>query len=215
MTSARPHFQTLPPDSNPLPKSALNSLSCRRMTDISRAIDNDAPLRRRPAVFFDRDGTLIVDPGYVHRVEDLVFVPGAVAAIKCLNDLGYYVFIATNQSGIARGYFTERDVQALHAELQDRLRDAGAHVDDIRYCPDHPDGTVERYRRSSDWRKPQPGMLLDLMRCWPVDRELSFAVGDRETDVAAGEAAGLRSLLFPGGNLDEFLAPHIAGRRMG
>jgi D,D-heptose 1,7-bisphosphate phosphatase len=183
------------------------------MTHGSTANDKETSLRCRPAVFFDRDGTLMVDPGYVHRVEDLVFVPGAVAAIKRLNDLGYYVFIATNQSGIARGYFTERDVESLHAELQRRLRAVGAHVDDIRYCPDHPDGTVERYRRSSDWRKPQPGMLLDLMRCWPVDRELSFAVGDRDTDVAAGEAAGLRSFLFPGGNLDEFLAPHIAAHR--
>ena len=183
------------------------------MTGVPTADHNEAPQRRRPAVFFDRDGTLIVDPGYVYRVEDLVFVPGAVAAIKRLNDLGYYVFIATNQSGIARGYFTETDVQALHAELQRRLRGAGAHVDDIRYCPDHPDGTVERYRRNSDWRKPQPGMLLDLMRCWPVDRDASLAVGDRDTDVAAGEAAGLRSLLFPGGNLDEFLALHIEARR--
>jgi len=183
------------------------------MAEIPTANDSDAPQRRRPAVFFDRDGTLIVDPGYVHRVEDLVFVPGAVAAIKRLNDLGYYVFIATNQSGVARGYFTETDVKALHAELQRRLRAAGAHVDDIRYCPDHPDGTVEHYRRSSDWRKPKPGMLLDLMRCWPVDRDASLAVGDRDTDVAAGEAAGLRSLKFSGGNLDDFLAPHIEARR--
>ena len=89
----------------------------------------------RPAVFFDRDGTLTVDSGYVHRPEDLVFVPGAIAAVKRVNALGYYAFLVTNQSGVARGYFTEDDVQAFHDHLQRQLRAAGAQLDDIRYCP--------------------------------------------------------------------------------
>ena len=168
-------------------------------------------LRRRPAVFFDRDGTLNADNGYTHRPRDLVFLPGAAAAVKRVNDLGYYAFLVTNQAGVARGYFAEADVQAFNAHLQRALRAAGAHIDDIRYCPDHPDGTVARYGRASDWRKPAPGMLLDLMRHWPVRPEASFVVGDRESDMQAAAAAGLRGLLYPGGNLDDFLAPHLAG----
>ena len=130
--------------------------------------------RERPAVFFDRDGTIVVDNGYVHRPEDLVFLPGAVAAVKRVNDLGGYAFLVTNQAGVARGLFSETDVNAFNAELQRRLRAGGAHFDDVRYCPYHPEGTVETYRRSSDWRKPGPGMLLDLMGSWPVRREASL-----------------------------------------
>jgi D,D-heptose 1,7-bisphosphate phosphatase len=167
-------------------------------------------LQRRPAVFFDRDGTLNVDSGYVHRPEELHFLPGAIAAVKRVNDLGHYVFVATNQAGVARGFYTERDVDAFNTHLQRQLRAAGAHIDDIRYCPDHAEGTVASYRRVSDWRKPGPGMFLDIMDRWPIVRECSLVVGDKESDVQAGEAAGIRSLLFSGGNLDEFLAPHLA-----
>ena len=164
----------------------------------------------RPAVFFDRDGTLTVDSGYVHRPQDLVFIPGAIAAVKRVNDLGYYAFLVTNQSGVARGYFTETDVHAFHEQLQRELRAAGAHLDDIRYCPYLEGGTVEAYARHSDWRKPAPGMLLDLMRAWPVAAARSLVVGDKDIDVQAGAAAGLRGLRFPGGDLDRFLAPHLA-----
>src|SRR5204862_7562108 len=107
-------------------------------------------LHRRAAVFFDRDGTLNADDGYTHRPQDLAFLPGAVAAVKRVNDLGHYAFLVTNQSGVARGFFTEADVAAFNAELQRKLRAAGAHFDDVRYCPDHPEGTVSRYRRVSD-----------------------------------------------------------------
>jgi len=165
--------------------------------------------RHRAAVFFDRDGTLNVDRGYTHRAADLAFLPGAVAAVKRVNDLGRFAFLVTNQAGVAKGYFDEADVHAFHDNLQRRLRTEGAHFDDIRYCPDHPGGTVARYTRASDWRKPAPGMLLDLMRTWPVMRQASVMVGDKEDDVLAGEAAGLRGLLYRGGNLDEFLAPYL------
>ena len=140
---------------------------------------------RRSSDLFDRDGTLNADAGYVYRPQDLVFLPGAIAAVKRVNDLGRYAFLVTNQSGVARGYYTEVDVQAFHALMQRRLRAAGAHLDDIRYCPDHPDGTVAAYARNSDWRKPQPGMLLDLMRHWPVAVEQSLVVGNDERDMEA------------------------------
>ena len=163
----------------------------------------------RPAVFFDRDGTINIDKGYVHRPNDLVFVAGAIAAIKRVNKLGYYAFLATNQSGIARGYYTEADMHAFHEHLQRQLYAAGAHLDDIRYCPHLPDAPIPAYKRKSDWRKPAPGMFLDLMRAWPVLRDKSFVVGDKEIDMQAAQAAGLRGLRFQGGSLDEFLAPYL------
>ena len=163
----------------------------------------------RSAVFFDRDGTINVDKGYVFRPDDLAFMPGAVAAVKRVNDSGRYAFLVTNQSGIARGYYTEADMHAFHAHMQQRLQAAGAHFDDIRYCPYHPEGTVAQYARNSDWRKPAPGMLLDLLSCWPVERETSLVVGDRQDDVRAAEAAGLRGILYDGGDLDALVARHL------
>jgi D-glycero-D-manno-heptose 1,7-bisphosphate phosphatase len=167
-------------------------------------------VRQRAAVFFDRDGTINADAGYTHRVEDLVFLPGAVAAVKRVNDTGRFAFLVTNQAGVARGHFTEAQMHEFHAHMQRHLRAAGAHFDDIRHCPDHPDGTVAPYNRASDWRKPEPGMLLDLMAEWPVVTEGSLMVGDKPSDVQAAEAAGLRGLLYLGGDLDAFLAPHLA-----
>jgi D,D-heptose 1,7-bisphosphate phosphatase len=205
-----------------LPVLAARGLVCGRVQD-GLFLDLHAPdgsaqtalpqLRRRPAVFFDRDGTLNADAGYTHKPQDLVFLPAAIAAVKRVNDLGYYAFLVTNQSGVARGYFTEADVAAFHAHLQRKLRAAGAHLDDIRFCADHPDATVPRYRRMSDWRKPGPGMLRDLMQRWPVEPAGSLVVGDKESDIEAGKAAGLRGLLYTGGNLDDCLKPQLRPRR--
>ena len=169
-----------------------------------------SPKRRlRPAVFFDRDGTINVDTGYAFRPDNLSFIPGAVAAVKRVNDSGRYAFLVTNQSGIARGYYSESDMHAFHAHMQRQLRAAGAYFDDIRYCPYHPDGTVARYARNSDWRKPAPGMLLDLLSSWPVDRATSFVVGNTEDDMRAAQAAGLRGVLYEGGDLDQLIAREI------
>jgi D,D-heptose 1,7-bisphosphate phosphatase len=181
------------------------------MPDSLQEARSALPSRRcKPAVFFDRDDTLVIDSGYIHRPEDLKFCHGAVAAIKHLNDIGYYVFLVTNQSGVARGIYSELDVRAFNTELQRRLRRSGAHIDDIRYCPYHPEGEIEEYRRSSDWRKPGPGMLQDLLNSWPVRRELSFVVGDKGTDISAAEAAGLQGLLYRGGDLSILVSQHIA-----
>lgn len=168
-------------------------------------------LPRRPAAFLDRDGVLNVDRGYVSNRAGFEWVPGAVAAVKALNLAGYYVFVATNQSGIARGFYTEAEMQALHDFMRTELADAGAVIDDWRYCPFHPEGTVERFRRVSDWRKPGCGMLADLMQAWPIEREKSFLIGDKESDMAAARAAGIRPLLFSGGNLLDFVRVHVFG----
>jgi D-glycero-D-manno-heptose 1,7-bisphosphate phosphatase len=167
----------------------------------------------RPALFLDRDGTLNVDYGYVYDPDRLVFLPGAAAAVKQANDLGFYVFLVTNQSGVGRGYYTETDVERCNATLQRHLRAFGAHLDDIRYCSDHPDALIEAYRRPTGWRKPAPGMLIDLMEHWPVLREKSLMVGDKDSDMGAGRAAGVDCAKFETEDLAAFLGPLLLAER--
>ncbi len=140
-------------------------------------------------------------------------MPNAAKAIRRLNEAGYLVFFFTNQSGVARGFFTEDDVEVLHAWMRGELEAQGARIDDIRYCPHHPEGTVAGYLENHPWRKPAPGMIHDLMKHWPVRHEGSFVIGDRPSDIEAGQAAGLPAFLFTGGDLDAFIAEVIAQTR--
>ncbi len=160
---------------------------------------------RRPAVFFDRDGVLIMDHGYVHRPDQVEWTPGSKQAVKLFNDAGYFVFVVTNQSGVARGYYSEADVDALHRWMAAELQAVGAHVDCFEFCPHHPEATVARYRQISERRKPAPGMLLDCLQRWPVNKDESFLIGDKESDLAAARAAGIAGYLFPGGDLLSFI----------
>lgn len=164
---------------------------------------------RRPALFLDRDGVLNHDDNYVGTVERLRWMEGAAEAVRAANDAGAYVFVVTNQAGVARGYYQEEDVRALHRWMADALRSKGAHIDDWRYCPFHPEATLPEYRQAHPFRKPEPGMLLDLMAHWPVDLKRSLMVGDQPSDMAAAAAAGVASLKFSAGNLAQAIMPWI------
>ncbi len=157
------------------------------------------------AVFFDRDGVLNEDVDYLYKISDWRWIEGAREAVAYLTQLGYKIFIVTNQSGIARGYYTEDEMHELHAYMQRELAAAGGRIDKIYYCPHHPQGSVPEYTCVCTCRKPAPGMLLEAMREYDIDRERSFLIGDGKRDVEAAEAAGIRGYLFTGGSLLDFV----------
>ena len=159
---------------------------------------SDFPTGLRRAVFFDRDGVLNVDKGYVYKIEDFVWRDTAVEAIRLLNQRGVLAFVATNQSGVARGFYGEDDVRRLHAHIQGELALNGARIDDFRYCPHHPDAIIEAYRSDCACRKPRDGMIRDLLEQWRVDPGASILFGDKPSDVEAGAAAAVPSRLVDG-----------------
>lgn len=174
---------------------------------------NSASSQLKPAAFLDRDGVINHDDAYIGTRDRIRWMPGVASAIRKLNDADYLVFLFTNQSGVARGLFTEDDVRTLHDWMRSELAREGARIDDVRYCPHHPDGTVPAYANECDWRKPQPGMILDLMKHWPVDKDRSFVIGDKDRDLEAGAAVGIKGFLFSGGNLADFVDTILAQQK--
>lgn len=169
---------------------------------LAQAQRETATLFVRPAAILDRDGVLNRDEGYTHRPEQLVWQPGAREAVRLLNDRGYYVIVATNQAGVARGLYDEAAVSTFHAHMQNELAKAGAHVDAFYHCPFHPQGVIARYRVADHPdRKPNPGMILRALADWPVDRAHSFLIGDKSSDLEAALRAGLSGHLYEGDDL--------------
>ena len=143
------------------------------------------------AAFIDRDGVLNAERGFVHRIEDFELLPGALEALEALQRAGYRRVVVTNQSGIARGLYTEADFERLMGDVRARLRAEGITFDAVEYCPHLPDAPLPEYRRACECRKPEPGMLLKAIRTLDIDPGASFLVGDRISDVQAGRAAGV------------------------
>lgn len=157
----------------------------------------------RPAVFLGcdnagEDGRFCLNASN-GRIADVA------PAIRRLNDAGYLVFIIANRSDVAGGRLTQDDMEKQHVRIRLEFRQLGARIDDLRACPYHPDATVSAYKRDSDWRKPKPGMIYDLMRYWPVDLERSFVVANDDTDMVAAQNAQIRGYLFEGGDFREFV----------
>jgi D-glycero-D-manno-heptose 1,7-bisphosphate phosphatase len=150
----------------------------------------------KAAVFLDRDGTLNVDRGYVHRIEDWEWIPGAIDAIAALKKAGFLVIVVTNQAGIARGYYDEADMNTLHTTINIELQKHGAAIDGFYHCPHHPEfGEV----RECECRKPMPGMIEQAKQDFNIDMARSWLVGDKISDTQAGLAVGIRSLLVQTG----------------
>jgi len=149
----------------------------------------------RPAVFLDRDGTIIEDVGYLDAVERIAWYPWSVDAVRALNQAGLPVVVITNQSGVARGRFTEALVEETHRALDARLAAGGAHIDAYYYCPHHPDGAVPEYARVCDCRKPGRGLVDRAVRDLSLDAARSFVVGDRWLDIGMAHAIGARGIL--------------------
>ncbi len=149
----------------------------------------------RPAVFLDRDGTINVEKDYLHRSEDFAFIPGAPQAIRRLKAAGFLVIVVTNQSGVARGYFSLAAVEELHRHLQRQLALFGTGIDAFYSCPHHPQDGVGEYRIACTCRKGAPGMLLQAAAEHRIDLAASWMIGDKAADIEAGHSAGCTSLL--------------------
>lgn len=175
----------------------------------AQAQDSFIQQRYRPAIFFDRDGTLNEDYGYTHKFEDLIWKPEAREAIRFANDAGYYVFVVTNQAGVARGFYTEEAVHHFFDAMQQQLSAVGGHIDAYEYCPYHEDGCIKAYCKPSERRKPAPGMILDLAKRWPVDMAHSLLIGDSDADIGAATAAGIKSYRYEAGSLLDIVRTFI------
>jgi len=166
------------------------------------------------AVFLDRDGTLIEDRGYICSFPQVGFFTFAAAAVRAMNDAGYLVIVVSNQSAVARGICSEKELKLLHRRLQDHFKKAGAAIAAFYYCPFLPEGTISRYRQDSPLRKPAPGMLLQAAHDFNLDLPACFMIGDKTDDILAGKGAGCRTMLVRTGQgrNSEISLPHIGAR---
>lgn len=148
------------------------------------------------AVFLDRDGVITQDPPqYAHKLNQLRLIPKSAKAIRLLNENGYKVIVVSNQSGVARGYYKEKDIDIFNHAMEDKIKQEDAYIDAIYYCPHHPESKIMEYRIDCDCRKPNPGMLFKAAQNLDIDLKESFMVGDKISDIAAGSTAGCATIL--------------------
>lgn len=152
------------------------------------------------AVFLDRDGTLNTEVNYLSRFEDFIVIPKAIAGLQALQQLGYRLFVITNQSGVARKYFTYQAVIDLNAQIQDYFKHQNVFIEEFAFCPHHPYGIDPEYTKECDCRKPMPGMIFRLQRKYNLDLSQSYMVGDKLVDAEAGFNAGTKSALVKTGH---------------
>ena len=153
----------------------------------------------RPAVFLDRDGTLIEDRHYLSSITEISVLEGAPEAITLLNNADFAVVLATNQSAVGRGLLSLANLNSIHEELQHRLKTQGAQIDGVFFCPHHPTEATRAYRSNCTCRKPKPGMLEKAARQLALDLRKSFMIGDTLSDIKTGHTAGCRSILVKTG----------------
>lgn len=151
---------------------------------------------KNKAIFLDRDGTINIDKGYLYKKEDFEFEKGSIEALKRFMKLNFILIIVTNQSGVGRGYYREKDIEILNEYLIDYLSKKGIEIKKIYYCPHHPEEGVGKYKKDCEFRKPNPGMLLKGIREFDIDISKSYMVGDKISDVMAGLKSGLKSVLL-------------------
>lgn len=181
---------------------------------MSSPVERDLPAALRPAVFFDRDGTLTRESDWVRRPSDLELLPGAAEAVRIVNKEGIAALLVTNQSAIARGLISERDLEHIHAHLARELEREGAHLDGIYYCPHHPTEGVTELTCVCECRKPRPALLARAARELGLDLSQSWIIGDAERDLLAGAALGVRGILVTTGKGTSELERLVsAGRR--
>jgi D-glycero-D-manno-heptose 1,7-bisphosphate phosphatase len=168
----------------------------------------------RPAVFLDRDGTMVHDVGYLSRLEDVRWFPWTVDAVRLLNRAGFLVMVATNQGGVGLGFTTESVVHQVHDAMAAHLIAGGARVDGWFYCPHHPRAIIEEFRVDCPCRKPRAGLIDQARAQFAIDPDRSFVVGDKGTDLGLAHAAGLPGILVRTGHGEAELARH-GGRAPG
>lgn len=147
----------------------------------------------KKAVFLDRDGTIIEEKNYLCNPDEVELIPGAASAIRLLAENGYFIVMVSNQSGVARGFFSENDVVCVNRRVQELLQRDGAHIDACYYCPHHPNGSVQTYKLNCDCRKPKVGMAIQAVREHNLDLSKSFMIGDKAADVLFASNCGMRN----------------------
>ena len=162
-------------------------------------------MTQKPAVFFCRDGVLNEDRGYICRPRELTWIPGALEAIRILNGEGYWVFVITNQSGIARGIFSEEEVHDFHEFMMQEAKQHGAAIHSFYVCPHHPEGMIKKYSFLCNCCKPSPGLIEQACLKWPVDLKRSFLIGSVQRDLETAKRAGIPGYLFLDNNLCDFV----------